>query len=599
MRLNPRVLITVGLVVTSSGGYLAVGAPAPLPIGAPIILTANASGLQSIQHVVFLVKENRSFDNLFGSYPGAAGATSGKMSNGQTVPLGPGLDVMQPDIAHESTAAHDAIDGGKMDGFDKLIGAKANGKVQPYTSFTSTQIPNYWACAQHFTLEDHFFSTVASSSYPNHLHTIGDDPGNITGTPFNRSIPVITGWGCDAVPGALATSTLPSGKTTLVKPCYSWDTLVTRLQAANISWKYYAPPASQFGYIWSSLDSIAPVRASTLWDQKVVPTTSFFKDVQNNTLPSVSWLINDTFHSDHPLGGSLCVGENQTVREINAIMHSPLWKNTAIFLTWDDFGGFYDHVAPPVKDQIGWGPRVPTIVISPYARAGVVDHTQADYSALLRFVEQRYNLAPLGARDSQAATLLSAFDFTQKPLAPLVLKTSNCGPEPNWTPFVPKGVKESTLTKISSSSLTVHDAAGPTRNIPLGDNTLLARGYFLEAGNPGSIAANIAEFTVGDRLQITPPAQKGYPTQVHDLNIIDGTVFGTVRSVDVGPGILKLRPGLGGPDLTVSLYKPTGILVKGKLAALKDIQAGRKVEVTGVINTRAHTMRDTYWIIQD
>ena len=189
--------------------------------------------------------------------------------------------------------------------------------------------------------------------------------------------------------------------------------------------------------------------------------------MQHGTLPAVSWLTNDVFHSDHPLGGSVCAGEDQSVREINAIMNSPLWASTAIFLTWDDFGGFYDHVAPPPKDVVGWGPRVPTIVISPYARAGMIDHAASSFSSVVHFIELRYNLTPLGTEDSTASPLTEAFDFGQTPLTPLVLKTHLCGPEPSWQSVIPASTKQPTLQSLSATTLTARDAQGKTQVVSL------------------------------------------------------------------------------------------------------------------------------------
>jgi len=157
----------------------------------------------------------------------------------------------------------------------------------------------------------------------------------------------------------------------------------------------------------------------------VRPDTSFISDVRRGHLPQVSWLVTDVQQSDHP-PASICVGQRWTVSVINAVMKSKFWKNTAIFLTWDDFGGFYDHVAPPHQDAISLGPRVPAIVISPYARPHFIDHSQLEFDSFLRFIEDDYQLPSLTTRDANAASMLSSFDFKQKPLAPLVLKQRAC-----------------------------------------------------------------------------------------------------------------------------------------------------------------------------
>ena len=583
----------VGIAGLSASTLIGGSRPSTVATAAPV------KGMDEIKHVIFLVKENRSFDNLFGRYPGADGATSGRLHNGKSIPLSPGLDVLVPDIGHDYYAAVTAINKGQMNNFDALYGAYVDGQHRAYQSFTGSQIPNYWAYAQHFTLSDRFFSSVASSSFPNHLYTIGTDTQYTVGTPLNPQLPVITGWGCDAVPGSLVDRIHTNGVHDKIKACYSWPTLTERLDAAHISWKYYAPPAPQFGYIWSSLDAVKQVRYSAQWYQNVVPTNNFLQDVQQGTLPAVSWLINDTFHSDHPLGGSLCVGENATVREINAVMRSPLWKSTAIFLVWDDFGGFYDHVAPPRKNQIGWGPRVPAIVISPYSRAGMIDHVPESFGSLLRFVENRYGLQPTGTSDAQAADLTEAFNFAQTPLKPLTLQPQVCGPEPAWAPYVPPKAPQATLLRKSSGSMTVRNAKGQTQMISLGTGTVLARGFFREGPALASLAAAPSEFTVGDQLLIQPPAGPNLPTAIHDLNLIDGVEEGAVTAVDVAHGRLTLAPREGGPSYTVELYGQSAEIVHGRYASLAKVVTGQQAEVTGVINTRTHTILNAYSVIQD
>ena len=209
------------------------------------------------------------------------------------------------------------------------------------------------------------------------------------------------------------------------KPCFDFQTLPDILQRYHVSWNYYAPSQYTFGYVWNSLDAIKHIRYSSLWNTNVRRDTTFIGDVAAGRLPQVSWLVTDVQQSDHP-PASICVGQRWTVSVINAVMKSRYWKNTAIFLTWDDFGGFYDHVAPPHQDYISLGPRVPSIVISPYARPHFIDHSQLEFDSFLRFIEDDYGLPSLTNRDEHAASMLSSFDFHQKPLAPLVLKQRAC-----------------------------------------------------------------------------------------------------------------------------------------------------------------------------
>src|SRR5262249_39580384 len=153
----------------------------------------------------------------------------------------------------------------------------------------------------------------------------------------------------------------------------------------------------QSGYIWSALDAIDHIRNTALWDEKVVSPVQFIPDALSGNLPAVSWIVIGSGNSEHP-PASTCAGENWTVRQINAVMQGPSWNETAIFLTWDDFGGFYDHVPPPMVDNFGFGPRVPLIVISPFAKPGLISHTVYEFSSLLKFVEQKFSLAPMTER---------------------------------------------------------------------------------------------------------------------------------------------------------------------------------------------------------
>jgi phospholipase C len=207
-------------------------------------------------------------------------------------------------------------------------------------------------------------------------------------------------------------------------PCFDFPTLADRLETANVSWKYYAPSRGEEGYAWSAFDAIKHIRNTSLWTSKVVPDAQFVEDARNGRLPAVSWLVTGVA-SEHP-PYSTCKGENWSVEQLNAVMEGPDWASTAVFITWDDFGGFYDHVPPPSVDRFGLGPRVPLLIISPYARKGKVSHTQYEFSSFLSLVEKRFFLAPLTERDSKANDMLDSFDFTQHPLPPLVLNPRSC-----------------------------------------------------------------------------------------------------------------------------------------------------------------------------
>jgi phospholipase C len=210
-------------------------------------------------------------------------------------------------------------------------------------------------------------------------------------------------------------------------PCFDFTTVADSLEAAGVSWRYYAPVQGQQGYIWSALDAISHIRFGPLWTQRVVPFGQFIDDAASGALPAVSWLIPDQDVSDHPRSTlGVCAGENWTVQQINAVMQGPAWPTTAIVLMWDDFGGFYDHVVPPWVDQYGFGPRVPLMMISPYSKEATVSHTIYETASVLQLIENRYNLSPLTNRDARANSLLDMFDFEQVPAPPLILPLRTC-----------------------------------------------------------------------------------------------------------------------------------------------------------------------------
>jgi phospholipase C len=209
------------------------------------------------------------------------------------------------------------------------------------------------------------------------------------------------------------------------------------LDAAGLTWKFYAPSQKEFGYVWSTYDAINHIRNGPDWSKNVVPYTQFAQDAASGNLPNVSWLVQPGNISDHP-PYSICRGESWTVSQINPIMGNPtLWASTAIFLTWDDWGGFYDHVAPPRGDNavIQYGFRVPTIVISPYSQPGYVDNTFFTFSSLLKFVEDDFGLPSLTTLDGNSNDMFSSFNFTQQPLPPLPLQARTCPKASYVAPF--------------------------------------------------------------------------------------------------------------------------------------------------------------------
>jgi phospholipase C len=413
-------LIAAIFAILSGGGYYARFAhntPSALA-KAP----QQATSSTPIKHIVFMVKENRTFDSMFGTFPGANGATTYVDKYGVTHPLYHQPDFLKNDIKHSYSTAVHAYDNGKMDKFQNNPGSSQLGIYASVSQFYQSDIPNYWTYAQNFTLADNFFSTEIGPSFPNHLFTIAGEDGNAADIPHGG------GWGCDAQATTTVETIDANGVVKYVYPCFDFKTLGDLLDQNGISWKYYTPSKGSPGYIWSAYNAISHIRNGTDWTKNVVDYRQFATDAASGNLPTVSWLVQPGGVSDHP-PYSICAGENWSVQEINAIMgNSSLWANTAIIQTWDDWGGFYDHVAPPKgpNPHIEYGFRVPALIISPYARSGYIDHTFNSFPSMLKFVEDTFNLPSLTSLDGQANDLFSAFDFTQQPLPPLILQQRIC-----------------------------------------------------------------------------------------------------------------------------------------------------------------------------
>ncbi len=403
------------------GGGSTPGAPT-----APLQPPPPAKQGKYFKHIVILIQENRTFDNLFATFPQADGTTIGKTHNG-TMRLRPANleSPISPNNGHSFWLRD--YNHGKMNGFDLVpIGRTPGSYVYQYVH--PSQVAPYWDLARQYVLSDHMFQTQGSGSFTAHQDLIrGDTAINAT---YNL-IDFPTGgadqpWGCDASPGT---------KTSLITadnhwkqyvhigpfPCLDYHTLRDVLDAKSISWRYYAPTVgSSFGgNLWNAFDAIRAVRYGPQWStNEVNPETKVFTDISRDTLPAVAWVVPDYQNSDHPGDGS-DTGPSWVAQVVNAIGGSPAWKSTAIVVVWDDWGGWYDHVAPRgPRHYGGLGFRVPAIVVSPYAKAGYVSHNQYEFGSIVKFVEENWNLASLGTTDKSSASFVDDFfDFTQKPRA--------------------------------------------------------------------------------------------------------------------------------------------------------------------------------------
>jgi len=434
VRVLPAALLVVGAACLSRDVPTTVSAPQPTattsstPRSPARVVDASTFPTKwPIKHVVFLIKENRTFDNMYGRFPGVNGVTYG-WDQGTRRPLeratvGP----MKSDIPHCYLCALAAYDGGSMDGFDQ----HDPGSGYAYTQFRRGEIPNYWALAERYVLFDRFFSSETGPSFPNHLYSIAAQSGGAHDNP--RRTGAARGsntFGCDAPPNQLVQITLPDGATKMVPPCFEFPTEGDLLTRAGIPWASYGATEDQRGYIWSAYSAIRRYRESLhRWTAHMRPVDGLVADIRANRLPPVTWVTPRFELSDHP-PYSMCYGENWTTRVVDAIMRSSMWNSTAIFLTWDDYGGFYDHVRPPRVDGFGLGFRVPLIVISPYAKRGFVDHTLGEFSSVVRFVEDNWGVGRLTRRDRRARDLHEAFDFDAGPRRPdpLPVRTDCRGP---------------------------------------------------------------------------------------------------------------------------------------------------------------------------
>jgi phospholipase C len=406
--------------------------PSVSTTGSPDAFDATALETATpIKHVVFVIKENRTFDHLFGTFPGANGVSTG-MAFGQPRTLTRGTDGRVPgDLPHCYTCALAAWDQGEMDGF--LQGDHA---PWAYTQLHKDQLPNYWHWARQNVLFDNFFASAQGPSFPNHLYSIAATSGGAHDNP--RRVPSLTHgsntFGCDAPPLQTVEVYDSEGRMKKVPPCFDFLTEGDLLNRAGIPWAYYAASEEQKGYIWSAYSAIRRYRMhEDRWQRHMFSVDEVVKDIRGGLLPPVTWITPRFELSEHP-EYNFCHGENWSTKVIDAIMRSPMWDSTAIFLTWDDYGGFYDHVPPPQVDDFGFGIRVPMMVLSPYAKQGKVSSELGEFSSVLRFIEDNWGLTQLTKRDKQATPMLSAFDFEQKPRAPDPLPLRDDCLGPIWAP---------------------------------------------------------------------------------------------------------------------------------------------------------------------
>ncbi|HET6266355.1 MAG TPA: alkaline phosphatase family protein [Acidobacteriota bacterium] len=388
----------------------------------------TTTGLSKIQHFIFIMQENRSFDHYFGTYPGADG-------------IPPNVCLWDPKIRTCVKPYHDEADinlGGPHD-WSNAIADINNGKmnqfiVEAYKGHHCKpdvdpdcvsglphevmgyhdyhEIPNYWNYARLYVLQDHMFESVKSYSLPAHLYMLAAQSGGYInkvtqGVPKRFEFPEIT---------ELLTSDKIDWKY-YVKKGFIPDTEDPE-DVGMVPTKIATPHT--FTY-WNPLPEFSEVTDDPEQNSRLVNTDQFFVDAKNGKLPQVCWVIPSHAVSEHPTS-SVKAGMAWVTSLVNAVMRSPNWKDSAIFISWDDWGGFYDHVPPPSTDQYGFGIRVPGLVISPFARQNYIDHEVHSFESWLKIVEERFSVQPMTQRDVEADSMLNDFDFTLESRAPINLE---------------------------------------------------------------------------------------------------------------------------------------------------------------------------------
>jgi phospholipase C len=390
---------------------------APLP-AANVLSSLEASGAGKITHVVWIVQENRSFDDLFSGYPGADTVSSGKDSYGKTIKLRPVSLQTYYEIDHSAHAMFQACNGrGKtpgtrcrMDGFnlERQYGGPMGAQ---YSRVPRSETRPYWDMAREWVVADRMFASQLDESFVAHQYIIAAQAQSSVDVPFYY-------WGCGG------------GKTDQVetikrdrsyggdqRPCFDYQTLGDELDAAGLPWRFYTSEYKKpFSGLWSGYQAIRHIFRGPDWKQDVItPQKRFLSDVADGKLASVTWITPLCRESDHPsCGGGF--GPSWVSSIVNAVGESKFWDSTVVFVQWDDWGGHYDHVAPPYKGFDGLGFRVPLLVISPYAKQNYVSHVQYETASVLRFAEDLFALPQLSNADARATSpAADCLDFTQKP----------------------------------------------------------------------------------------------------------------------------------------------------------------------------------------
>jgi len=377
-----------------------------------------------IKRVIYVMLENRSFNNLFGTFPGVEGTKVGNLF-GREIPLKRSPEYLPGDLPHDRAGFLNDFDGGKQDGF----GGGVWGDPWAYTYYDEHQLPNYWLWAREYAISDHFFSSVAGPSYPNHFFFIAGQSGGALDNPENIGARrtadggSFKSWGCDAIPNDTGDVFVfvkdQHGNLTKHDSCFTFKTVGEQLSEIGVDWRFYAAMPGQAGYFWNAYNGIHDVfHDHAYWDAHMRSVEHLLDDIDAGTLPSVTWVTPRFQLSDHPPYSSAWA-HNWISDIVDGVMKGDMWNETAIFITWDEWGGLYDHVSPPAVDDIGLGFRVPLLTISPYVVRGTIDDEVGEFSTPLKFIEDNWGLDYLTPRIRKTHNFSHVFDFERGPRAPV------------------------------------------------------------------------------------------------------------------------------------------------------------------------------------
>jgi phospholipase C len=393
--------------------------------GLPGATLQRSSPLSKIRHVVIIFQENRSVDDLFNGLTGADTVKSGKNSKGKTVELRPVSLTGLYDVNHEHGAFVVEDANGRLDGFNNVDSACERGKkclpkgVRAYAYVPHSEVTPYFDLATSYTFADRMFQTNEGPSFPAHQYIISGTSTIAAGSPLraagNAYKPMggFTG-GCDSPVGSTVWLIDPLGQENQATyPCFERPTLMDLLQSKSLSWRYYL--SHRGPGLWNAPDAVAHIRHSEAYVANVIaPPQTVLTDIAQGRLANVAWVTPTAAESDHA-GVTNGSGPSWVATVVNAIGHSSYWSDTAIFVTWDVWGGWYDHVAPPQYNSYELGFRVPLIVISPYAKRHYVSHRQHEFGSILKFIEETFALGSLQTTDIRADDLTDCFNFSQAP----------------------------------------------------------------------------------------------------------------------------------------------------------------------------------------